>query len=79
VAVYPFEEPGIGPNLFRFDDRVAYDIHVALGNEIAKGKSDLIYRFQFKTEYANTKTILPTLAKLSQKARANFPTIKTCG
>jgi hypothetical protein len=50
VAVYPFEEPGIGPNLFRFDDRVVYDIHVALGNEIAKGKSDLIYRFQFKTE-----------------------------
>jgi hypothetical protein len=73
VAVYPFEEPGIGPNLFRFDDRVVYDIHVALGNDIAKGKSDLTYRFQFKTEYANTKTILSYLGEVVPKGKGEFP------
>ena len=29
LSVYPFEEPGIGPNNFRFDDNVLYTIHVA--------------------------------------------------
>ena len=53
VAVFPFEHPGIGPNTFRFDDRVAYDIHVSLDNDdIAKGKTDLTYRFRFKTVFA---------------------------
>ena len=55
LAVFPFEQPGIGPNTFRFDDRVAYDIHVSLDNDdIAKGKADLTYRFRFKTVFANT-------------------------
>ena len=31
LAVYPFEEPGIGPNKYNFDDNVLYEIHVALG------------------------------------------------
>src|SRR6516225_4665985 len=31
LGVYPFEEPGIGPNKYNFDDNVLYQIHVALG------------------------------------------------
>ena len=35
LGVYPFEEPGIGPNKYNFDDDVLYDIHVATGNDLA--------------------------------------------
>jgi hypothetical protein len=53
VAVFPFEHPGIGPNTFRFDDRVAYDINISLdSNNISQGKTDLTYRFRFKTVFA---------------------------
>ena len=38
LAVFPFEQPGIGPNTFRFDDRVAYDIHVSLDDDIAQAQ-----------------------------------------
>jgi Domain of unknown function (DUF4331) len=58
LAVYPFEEPGIGPNNYRFDPSVGYEIHVALGDHIKTGKPDLTYRFEFSTTYANVNTIL---------------------
>ena len=32
LAVYPHEDPGIGPNKFNYDDAVLYEIHVALGD-----------------------------------------------
>ena len=31
LAVYPHEEPGIGPNKYNFDDNVLYEIRVATG------------------------------------------------
>src|SRR5207249_2549977 len=34
LAVYPHEEPGIGPNKYNFDDNVLYEIHVALGRDL---------------------------------------------
>lgn len=58
LGVYPFEEPGIGPNNYRFDPEVAYEIHVALGGNAATGKADLTYRFEFKTTFANPDTVL---------------------
>jgi hypothetical protein len=59
LAVYPFEEPGIGPNNFSFDPAVDYDIHVALGNNNTQaGRADLTFRFEFFTAYANRRTIL---------------------
>jgi len=57
LAVYPFEEPGIGPNNFRFDDEVLYEIHVALGDDVAKGEATLSYQFRFDTRYQNQNTI----------------------
>ena len=35
LGVYPFEEPGIGPNKYNFDDNVLYQINVALGPDVA--------------------------------------------
>ena len=58
VAVYPFEEPGIGPNKHNFDDNVNYEIHVALGNDLTRGRPTLSYQFEFKTETKKRDTIL---------------------
>lgn len=58
VSVYPFEEPGIGPNKYNFDDSVTYGIHVATGADVATGKATYSYYFEFKTSYKNQNTIL---------------------
>jgi len=59
LAVYPFEEPGIGPNIYRFDDRVRYEIHVATNEaDLASGRATVSYRFEFKTRFQNPNTIL---------------------
>ena len=58
LAVYPFEEPGIGPNKYNFDDNVLYEIHVALGDDVATGRKTISYRFRFDTTYKNDQTIL---------------------
>lgn len=74
LAVYPFEQPGIGPNTFRFDDRVAYDIHVSLdSNNIGQGKIDLTYRFRFKTVFPNNQTILTFLGPVEPAGPGVFP------
>src|ERR1041385_4463624 len=38
LGVYPFEEPGIGPNKYNFDPNVLYEIHIALGSDVAAGR-----------------------------------------
>ncbi|MGQ0657770.1 MAG: DUF4331 domain-containing protein [Chromatiales bacterium] len=58
LGVYPFEEPGIGPNKFNFDDNVLYEIHVALGDDVATGRATVSYQFRFKTRFKNNRTIL---------------------
>jgi hypothetical protein len=58
LGVYPFEEPGIGPNKFNFDDNVLYEIHVALGADRAAGRATLSYQFEFKSRTQNPNTIL---------------------
>jgi hypothetical protein len=58
VTVYPFEEPGIGPNKYNFDDNVLYMLHVSLGRDVAAGRPTLTYEFEFTTSYKNTGTIL---------------------
>ncbi len=58
LSVFPFEEPGIGPNAYRFDDRVRYSIHVALNDHVSRGVSELSYEFDFATVYANQDTVL---------------------
>jgi hypothetical protein len=58
LGVYPFEEPGIGPNKFNFDDNVLYAIHVATGRDVAAGRATYTYEFRFRTVFKNQKTIL---------------------
>jgi hypothetical protein len=58
LGVYPFEEPGIGPNKYNFDDNVLYAIHVATGDDAAAGRATLSYEFRFATAFKNRKTIL---------------------
>jgi len=58
MSVYPMENPGIGPNKYNFDDYVRYDLHVALGKDVAAGRPTLTYRFEFDTKFKNSKTLL---------------------
>src|ERR1044072_233696 len=37
LAVYPHEEPGIGPNKYNFDDDVLYEIRVATAGDVVQG------------------------------------------
>jgi hypothetical protein len=58
LGVYPFEEPGVGPNKYNFDDNVLYEIIVATGADVAAGNDTITYQFQFHTAYKTTGTIL---------------------
>jgi hypothetical protein len=60
LSVYPFENPGVGPNKYNFDDNVRYDLHVALGRDVAAGRPTITYRFEFDTAFKNSKTLLPS-------------------
>jgi hypothetical protein len=57
LAVYPFEEPSIGPNKFNFDDNVLYEIHVCTGADLKTGKATISYQFAFNTVIKNNNTI----------------------
>jgi len=43
---------------YGFDDNVRYEIHVATGRDLARGRATFSYRFQFKTRFKNRGTIL---------------------
>lgn len=58
LGVYPHQNPGIGPNKYNFDDNVRYEIHVALGPDMQIGRPTVTYRFEFKTKFKTSKTIL---------------------
>ncbi|MDD5200510.1 MAG: DUF4331 domain-containing protein [Terrimicrobiaceae bacterium] len=58
LGVYPFEEPGIGPNKYNFDDNVLYRINVATGADRTAGRATFTYEFKFTTTFKNTNTIL---------------------
>jgi hypothetical protein len=58
LAVYPHEEPGIGPNKYNFDDDVLYEIHVATGDDAPAGRATYSYQFRFDTTFRNRNTIL---------------------
>ena len=66
LAVYPFEEAGIGPNKYNFDDNVLYEIHVAVGNDVALGKATISYQVRFTTSFKNQATILQSFLGVIQ-------------
>lgn len=67
VSVYPFEDPGIGPNKYNFDDNVRYRLHVCLGEDLAAGRPTLTYEFAFKTNYRTQGTILQSYLGVIQE------------
>ena len=66
LSVYPFEDPGIGPNKFNFDDRVAYAMHVSTGADLATGRKSYSYVFVFRTSYKTQQTILQSYTGVVQ-------------
>jgi len=67
LAVYPFEEPSIGPNKYNFDDNVLYEIHVSTGTDLAEGEATISYQFAFKTTFKNENTIAQSFLGPIQK------------
>lgn len=56
IANYiPFEDPAGGPNYYRFDPSVLYEIHV---DNDGNARDDVTYQFRFKTSVANKNTFL---------------------
>ena len=56
IANYiPFQEPSGGPQWYRFDDTVLYEIKI---DSTGDGIEDITYQFQFNTQTVNGDTIL---------------------
>lgn len=56
IANYiPLQEPSGGPQWFRFDDSVLYEIKI---DNTGDGVEDLSYQFQFTTQTVNNDTVL---------------------
>ncbi|MER3631354.1 MAG: hypothetical protein C4325_03635, partial [Blastocatellia bacterium] len=56
VANYiPLQEPSSGPQWFRFDDTVLYEIKI---DNTGDGVEDVTYQFRFRTQTNNGNTIL---------------------
>jgi len=51
----PFQHPSGGPQFYRFDDTVLYEIKI---DNTGDGLEDITYQFQFTTDFANTNTVL---------------------
>ncbi len=51
----PLQEPSGGPQWFRFDDSVLYEIKI---DNTGDGREDITYQFQFTTQIVNNDTVL---------------------
>jgi hypothetical protein len=56
IASYiPFQDPSGGPQYYRFDDTVLYEIKI---DNDGNGLEDVVYQFQFNTQIKNPNSIL---------------------
>jgi hypothetical protein len=51
----PFQDPSGGPQFYRFDDTVLYEIKI---DNTGDGIQDITYQFQFSTQILNQNTVL---------------------
>lgn len=51
----PFQDPSGGPQFYRFDDSVLYEIKI---DNTGDGVEDVTYQFQFATQTLNARTVL---------------------
>jgi hypothetical protein len=49
----PFENPGNGPNFYRFGDDIMYELHI---DNVGDAQSHITYQFRFTTQIANPNT-----------------------
>lgn len=55
MNTWPFEEPMGGPNYFKFDENVRYEINISNDGGVNR---DVVYRVEFRTEIQNPNTFL---------------------
>jgi hypothetical protein len=67
----PLEEPGDGPNYYRFSDAVLYEIKIDTDGD---AREDLTYQFRFKTSNATGGTFLYNLGKVIGPEKPSDPT-----
>src|SRR5262245_6411441 len=65
----PFEEGYGGPNFFKFDDNVLYEILV---DNDADAVEDVTFQFRFKSETRNTNTFLYNTGTITSLDSPNF-------
>jgi hypothetical protein len=72
IANYiPLEEPGDGPNYYRFSDNVLYEINIDVDGD---ARPDLKYHFNFDTRTVNGNTFLYNLGKIGPPPNPADPT-----
>src|SRR6187402_2415739 len=70
IANYiPFEDPAGGPNYYRFDPSVRYELHVDSNGD---ARDDVTYRFNFKTSVGNPNTFLYNMGPVASPTDANL-------
>ena len=78
LGVYPYEEPGIGPNKYNFDDNVLYEIHVAMGKDVAAGGRRLVpFRFKTRTRPPHDPAVLSRRGQRHERRGQNLAQIYT--
>ena len=71
----PFEAPYGGPNFFKFDDNVLYEIMI---DNNADAVEDVTYQFRFKTQVLNPATFLYNTGAITALDSAAFNVRQTC-
>jgi hypothetical protein len=70
IANYiPFEDPAGGPNYYRFDPTVRYELHVDSNGD---ARDDVTYQFRFKTSVGNPNTYLYNTGPVSSPTDATL-------
>jgi hypothetical protein len=70
VANYiPLEEPAGGPNFYKFDDSVLYEIHI---DNDGDAKDNIVYQFRFETQLRNPETFLYNVGPISSLDDPNW-------
>ena len=69
ASYWPFEEPAGGPNYFKFDDNVLYEIHV---DNVGDAVPHITYQFRFTTRVGNPNTFLYNTGPIESIDSANW-------
>jgi hypothetical protein len=69
LSFWPFEEPVGGPNYFKFDPSVLYELHI---DNVGDAKSHITYQFRFNTKVGNGNTFLYNTGPIESIDSANW-------